>query len=1848
MSTSRTSVLLPTLLPTRFARRRLALALAACCCVGLAQAGGTLPTGMQVAQGQASAVVNGNKLTITNSNGAILNWQSFSIGAQNAVRFDQASAASKVLNRVTGSDPSSILGSLSSNGQVWLLNPNGVLFGQGARVDVAGLVTSTLNLNDQDWSAGRYLFTTPVSGSNGVVAGITNQGEIRSAAGGQVMLIAAGEVRNEGLIDAAGGQIVLAAGASVELVDTASPRFSVKVSAPQGEVLNLGQVSAAGGRIDVIAASVNQQGLVRADSLSVGPGGEIVMNAGQRLTLAAGSKTTADGSGGTGGTGGTIELLGTQVALLDGSQVSASGTTGGGTVLVGGGAQGKDASVPNSDAVYFAPGAGIRADATGSGDGGHIVLWSNSATRAYGSLSATGGAQGGDGGFIETSGGWLDARPAAVNLSAPNGKAGIWLLDPYDITISDNVSDSGTDPNFTATTEGSTIYSGTLQTALGNGSAVVVQTGSGGSAGNNVGNIAITNATINVTSLTPGSLTLIADADITMTDSSIVSQNPMPVSVQAGRGLGTGRIQMNDSRIVSGGGDITLGGFGSGGTASDYSSFGNTAFAASSGGPGIWLRNDSILDGGTTGNVSLSGVGDTGVLLNLATVRGKEITIHGTGNAGAGVEVDSTGLTGTGTMLVDGFSAAGGAGVSISAGTIRVAPADYNEYRTLTINGTSGGLLSGIEVLSANTLIQAGYATDLYLNARNSYDSQGSATLALKGTLDSMQGYGITINASSTSSSTAAVSMTNAVLNASGTVNISGPGSLALNNSKVNAGGQINVQADNVSLGIGSQLASTDSYDTDVIVITGNNGQPLSSFFNNAGADALHISDTSNGGRWIVWANDVTDGQTFSPGGLNYDFTLHGAQYNGAWQGYLGNGYISFQNKNGNAYGGSVVKDYDGTTSASPSYIVISAPAVGGSASGQLTDSSAVHFDDKNVGSTGISVDAGGVSFVDSAGKPVYGINTIDSILTGQINPKAITVSVAVDTKTYDTTTAATAHVTFNGLVDGESLQGSAGAANFVDAHAGTGKSVSVNMSYSDGADGTGLLSNYTITGPTSVTGDILKAQLSISGLTAQNKVYDTTTAATIGGTATVTPFAGDSVSVGGTASGSFADKNVGTGKQVTVTGLTLTGTGASDYELVSQPTGLTANITPASLPVSGLVAQNKIYDGTTAATLQNTGVVQALGNDQVTVSGGTGQFADKNVGTGKTVIVTGVTLSGPDAGNYSATSAQNNLTADITPLSLNVYGVFANNKVYDATTAATLGGTALVYGLGGDAVSVSGTGVASFQDKNVGAFKPLNVSGFSLSGADAGNYTLVQPVLTATISQATLTYVATAATTQAGLIPTLQGTVTGFVGSETQADSTTGTLSFVTPANTNSPDGQYAINGQGLSAQNYRFVQAEGNATALTITGGSQPVVVPPVDQSVKTTLLTIAAIPSAPTNASTGSVLDLTGPANTTGAVIASASALAAAPAGAASFAPVRISGMSMDELAAMLEARDRYKKKLFADAIFKLEQNPALADVRACTSLGDAASGACLVTVDLKRQQAALTAKAEASVQEPQKPSLQEQAFLATRRHVKQASLPQIERKVAVIIGVDKYEDKEIPQLDNAVSDAEAVGKLFESKLGYETVVIPNATKATVIGTLNRLALTMSPKDSVVIYYAGHGDVVEATSQGYWLLSDADAKKPETWLSNADIGRLVTQIGASQVALISDSCYSGSLVSADQRIRGSSTGSIDPTELLERKSVVVMSSGGNEPVFDSGKQGHSPFSYNLMNQLNQVDKWQPGGNVFERVRFAVAKELPQRPQYGAAVGHQAGGDYLFEQRQLDAAGANASGTNNNTPQQ
>jgi uncharacterized caspase-like protein len=232
---------------------------------------------------------------------------------------------------------------------------------------------------------------------------------------------------------------------------------------------------------------------------------------------------------------------------------------------------------------------------------------------------------------------------------------------------------------------------------------------------------------------------------------------------------------------------------------------------------------------------------------------------------------------------------------------------------------------------------------------------------------------------------------------------------------------------------------------------------------------------------------------------------------------------------------------------------------------------------------------------------------------------------------------------------------------------------------------------------------------------------------------------------------------------------------------------------------------------------------------------------------------------------------------------------------------------------------------------------------------------------------------------------------------------------------------------------------------------------------------------------------------------------------------------------------------------------------------------------------------------------------------------------------VSGIDQYSDPRIPRLSNAVGDARAVAASLETNLGYETLVLENPSRAMLYQTLNQLQFTVGPEDSVVLYYAGHGELVEKTGQGYWQPADADATRPETWISNADIGKLLRQLPAQQVAMISDSCFSGSLV-LGERIRG--INAQDANALLAHRAAVVMSSGGNEPVFDSGKNGHSPFAWSLMQTLGQVSSWKPGSSLFEQIRFQVARQLPQRPQYGAARdgGHEAGADYLFEQRRLE----------------
>ncbi|WP_231949325.1 two-partner secretion domain-containing protein [Herminiimonas arsenitoxidans] len=404
-------------------------------CLGVAGIGSAVasPANPTVVNGQVTFSQNGNVFTITNSPSAIINWASFSINAGEMVRFLQQNSSSSVLNRITGQDPSRIMGALESNGRVFLINPNGIMFGAGSQVNVAGLVASTLAISNSDFLAGKNKFTA------GDVAGaVSNLGAITTPSGGQVYLIAP-DVTNSGIITSPKGDVVLAAGRSVQLADSSNPDMQVVVSAPTDKALNLGEIIAQGGKIGIYGALINQRGKLNANSAVVGENGKIILKASGTTLLEAGSTTTATGAG----TGGEVQVLGEKVGLMGDALVDVSGQTGGGTALIGGDYQGKNATVMNAEQVFVGKDATIKADAIAQGNGGKVVVWGNQTAQAYGSIFARGGAAWGNGGFIETSGlQHLDVAGIRVNAGAAKGKSGQWLLDPENIRVS--VGDSVT------------------------------------------------------------------------------------------------------------------------------------------------------------------------------------------------------------------------------------------------------------------------------------------------------------------------------------------------------------------------------------------------------------------------------------------------------------------------------------------------------------------------------------------------------------------------------------------------------------------------------------------------------------------------------------------------------------------------------------------------------------------------------------------------------------------------------------------------------------------------------------------------------------------------------------------------------------------------------------------------------------------------------------------------------------------------------------------------------------------------------------------------------------------------------------------------------------------------------------------------------------------------------------------------------------------------------------------------------------------------------------------------------------------------------------------------------------
>ena len=1027
------------------------------------------PVGPQVVNGQASIVANGSTLSVTNTPGAVINWQGFSIQANETTKFIQQSAASSVLNRVVTADPSVILGALQSNGRVFLINPAGILVGAGARIDVGAFVASTLNLSNADFIAGKHNFQAQPGAGN-----VINKGNIATPVGGYVYLIGP-NVANEGLIRTPQGETILAAGNSVRLIDTGSPGVSVEITASNNKAENLGSIIAESGRVGIVGAVVRNKGIISANQLVKGADGKIFLSATKTATVEQGSRISADGerggkievsaqqgevrvetnssitaigSNGTGGTinlqsaqgnvtvepgavvnasgtsggnvavsaaqgqvqlvgtiaasgqrlgqaqvsrtplvvanisraaaipssdatetvllatiyedaqgtgisgqggnvqllgflvnaptalidvagdaggrigvnargdlvigdgakldasggkggqvyiessegktlvsgnifangdrdnGGKVRLLGEKVALFGRGRIEVRGRTGGGEALVGGDYQGKNDDVRNAEFTFVGSEASIAADATETGDGGKVIIWSNQATRYYGTITARGGDAGGDGGFAEASGkNYLTFR-GKVDLRAPYGEVGTLLLDPTDITIQatgpttvelNTAGDPDVFQDTTAPTNSCVLTTADLVAALVNSNVEVTTTSAAG--GN--GDITVADD-IAYTTATARTLTLTAERDIVFNANSNLTSTGAALNVILNANSdvsGGGAVVMNTgSSIVSNGGTITISGTGRG-----------TA--------GVFINGvtiDSAIVSAGSGALSVTGTGTAG-----AVASGSGVLIKG----GSSV-VSSGALTLTGT----GGGTSNGVGVVIDTGP----NVEVTGSSALTITGTgannAGAGNRGVAITGAGALVRTSGAGSIVISGiaqdgnNNGVDLEngsvnnggGSGNIAITGTRSVS---GMAVNATSTAmnigggpgsvtidGNTGAINLAQAAISttstSAGAVTIRDASTVNLGNITANGGGSslvLGVSGD--ITGNVTQQASTAISVSNLTVNTGSGGNVT---LNNGGNNVTGSASftTTNGTVSIVDTNNLSIGASAVGGNL--------------------------------------------------------------------------------------------------------------------------------------------------------------------------------------------------------------------------------------------------------------------------------------------------------------------------------------------------------------------------------------------------------------------------------------------------------------------------------------------------------------------------------------------------------------------------------------------------------------------------------------------------------------------------------------------------------------------------------------------------------------------------------------------------------------------------------------------------------------------------------------------------------------------------------------------------------------------------------------------------------------------
>ena len=660
-----------------------------------------------VAAGNAQISQNLNRTDIhQSSDRVVIDWKGFDLAADEITQFHQPSANAVALNRVNSNAASKIAGTLKANGQVVIVNPNGVLFEKSGKIDVGGLIATTADIDNSQFMQGNYSFSKASSNPD---AAIVNEGTITAKEAGLVGLVAP-RVENHGMITAKLGKIELASGDtfSVDLYGDGLFELAVSDAVSEQLVRNTGTLNAPAGVIAISAASgknivdslIQIEGELSAPTVSR-QGGKIVIGnasaASSHGTVRVSGKLKARGTSGA-DKGGNITITANQVAIQDQAHLDASGVGGGGTILIGGEYQGKG-ELATAEKTYIGKEALIQANSLYNGDGGEVIVWADDWTKFYGTIEAQGGVLGGDGGFVETSGKDKLGASGRVKVAARHneGQGGSWLLDPRNIIIQDDAGggpdDTGTidadGPTFESDSDDDIVTTEAIEAVLNTGADVIVQTGAGGAQD---GDITIAN-NIEKTAGGDATLTLKAHNNISNSGGADITSSlgALNIILNADSDANSnGAISLSNATITTLGGNFTAGG------GADPT----TDYATSATSYGFHSSNSTITTSG--GDISILGT-------------------HTGGTVPGGVRIDSTLNAGAGDILVDG-RATNQIGLVLNNATLQTTTGDI----TLKAYNSAGGIALNN---AANNIIEATGSGSITLDMINGrYYSPDSGT----------------------------------------------------------------------------------------------------------------------------------------------------------------------------------------------------------------------------------------------------------------------------------------------------------------------------------------------------------------------------------------------------------------------------------------------------------------------------------------------------------------------------------------------------------------------------------------------------------------------------------------------------------------------------------------------------------------------------------------------------------------------------------------------------------------------------------------------------------------------------------------------------------------------------------------------------------------------------------------------------------------------------------------------------------------------------------------------------------------------------------------------------------------